>query len=43
MNFIAEKLEDDLAWKAIHKSVKVKKYIPSRKLEKIMEEDVWRE
>jgi len=40
MNFTAEKLEDDSAWKVIHTPVKVKKYIPPRKLEKIMEDEV---
>jgi len=43
MDFTPEKLEDDLAWKAIHTPVKVERYIPPEKLEKIMEEEVWRE
>ena len=43
MNFTAEKLEDDPVWKAIHTPVKAKKYIPPKKLEEIMEEEVWRE
>lgn len=43
MDFTAEKLEDDPAWKAIHTPVRVERYIPPEKLEKIMEEEVWRE
>jgi len=43
MDFSAEKLEDDPAWKAIHTPVKVEKYIPPKRLEKIMEEEVWQE
>lgn len=43
MDFSEEKLEDDPAWKAIHTPVRVEKYIPPEKLEKIMEEEVWRE
>ena len=43
IDFSEEKLEDDPAWKAIHTKVRVKKYIPPEKLEKIMEEEVWRE
>jgi len=43
MDFTPEKLEDDTAWKAIHTPVKVERYIPPEKLEKIMEEEVWRE
>jgi bifunctional DNA-binding transcriptional regulator/antitoxin component of YhaV-PrlF toxin-antitoxin module len=43
IDFTPEKLEDDPAWKAIHTQVKVEKYIPPEKLEKIMEENTWRE
>jgi len=43
MDFSAEKLEDDPVWKAIHTSVKAEKYISPKKLEKILEEEVWRE
>jgi len=43
MNFSAEKLEDDPAWKVLHTPVKAEKYISSKKLEEIMEEEVWRE
>jgi bifunctional DNA-binding transcriptional regulator/antitoxin component of YhaV-PrlF toxin-antitoxin module len=43
MNFTEEKLEDDPAWKAIHTPVRVERYIPPEKIEKIMEEEVWRE
>jgi len=43
MDFSAEKLEDDPAWKTIHTPAKLQKYIPPEKLEKIMEEEVWRE
>ena len=38
-----ETLEGDPAWKAIHTPVKVERYIPPEKLEKIMEEEVWLE
>jgi len=43
MDFAMEKLEDDPAWKAVHTSVRVKRYISPEKLEEIMEEEVWRE
>ena len=43
MDFTLEKLEDDPAWKAIHTQVKVEKYMPPEKLEKMMEEEAWRE
>jgi len=43
MGFSAEKLDDDPAWKALHTPVKVEKYIAPKKLEEIMEEEVWRE
>jgi len=43
MDFNPEKLEDDPAWRAIRTPVKVERYIPPEKLEKIMEEEVWRE
>jgi len=38
-----ENLEDDPAWKAIHTPVKTIRYIAPERLEKIMEEEVWRE
>ncbi len=38
-----ENLEDDPAWKAIHTPIKTVRYIPPERLEKIMEEEVWRE
>jgi bifunctional DNA-binding transcriptional regulator/antitoxin component of YhaV-PrlF toxin-antitoxin module len=43
IDFTPEKLEDDPAWKAIHTRVKVEKYVPPEKLERIMEENAWRE
>ena len=43
MDFSMERLEDDPAWKAIHTPIKAESYIPPEKLEKIMEEEVWRE
>jgi bifunctional DNA-binding transcriptional regulator/antitoxin component of YhaV-PrlF toxin-antitoxin module len=43
IDFAPEKLEDDSAWKAIHTQVKVEKYMPPEKLEKMMEEEAWRE
>ncbi|HKZ93963.1 MAG TPA: AbrB/MazE/SpoVT family DNA-binding domain-containing protein [Candidatus Bathyarchaeia archaeon] len=43
INFSAEKLEDDPAWKAIHSPIKAEKYIPPKRLEKILEDEVWRE
>jgi len=43
MDFGVEKLEDDPAWKAIHTPVEAEKYIPPKKLERILEEEVWRE
>ena len=43
LDFTSEKLQDDPAWQAIHKSAKLKKYIPPEKLEEIMEETTWRE
>jgi len=43
MNFNAEKLDKDPVWKALHTPVKAEKYISPKKLEEIMEEEVWRE
>jgi bifunctional DNA-binding transcriptional regulator/antitoxin component of YhaV-PrlF toxin-antitoxin module len=43
INFTPEKLEDDPAWKAIHTQVKVEKYVSPGTLEKVMEEEAWRE
>jgi len=43
LSFNAEKIEDDPAWKALHTPVTAKKYISPKKLEEIMEEEVWRE
>jgi len=43
MDFSEEKFEDDPAWKAIRTPVKAEKYIPPKKLEKILEEEVWLE
>jgi len=43
MSFNAEKLDDDPAWKALRTPVKVEKYISPKKLEEIMEDEVWRE
>jgi len=43
LNFATEDLEDDPAWKAIHTPAKIATYIPPKKLEKIMEEETWRE
>ena len=43
IDFTSEKLEDDPAWKAIHTQVKAEKYMPPEKLEKMMEEEAWRE
>lgn len=37
-----ETLEDDPVWRALHTPVKAKRYIAPEKLEKIMEEEVWR-
>ena len=39
-DFASEKLEDDPAWQVIHKPAKLRKYIPSRKLDEIMEESI---
>lgn len=36
-------LEDDPAWKVLHTPVKAKEYISPKRLEEIMEEEVWRE
>jgi len=43
MDFSVQKLEDDPAWKAIHAPVKAEKYISPKKLERILEEEIWRE
>jgi len=43
MSFNSEKLDEDPAWKALHTPVKVKKYVSPKKLEEIMEDEVWRE
>lgn len=43
MNFAAERLEDDSAWKVLQTPVRVERYISPERLEEIMEEDVWRE
>jgi len=43
IDFAAEGLEDDPAWKAIHTPVKAERYVPPEKLEEFMEEEVWRE
>ena len=42
MNFSAEKLNEDPAWKALHTPVKAGKYISPKRLERIMEEEIWR-
>jgi len=39
----SEKLEDDPAWQAIRIPAKLKKYIPPKKLEELMEETIWQE
>ena len=43
LDFTSEKVEDDPAWKAIHKPAKIKKYIPPEELNKLMEETMWEE
>jgi bifunctional DNA-binding transcriptional regulator/antitoxin component of YhaV-PrlF toxin-antitoxin module len=43
LDFASEKLEDDPAWQAIRKPVKIKHYIPPEKLEAVMEEISWRD
>ena len=43
IDFTSEKVEDDPAWKALHKPAKIKNYIPPEELEKIMEETMWEE
>jgi len=43
IDFTPENLEEDPAWKAIHTQVKIEKYVPPEKLERIMEENTWRE
>jgi bifunctional DNA-binding transcriptional regulator/antitoxin component of YhaV-PrlF toxin-antitoxin module len=43
LDFTSEKLEDDPAWQAIRKPAKLKKYIPPKKLEELMEETIWQE
>jgi AbrB family looped-hinge helix DNA binding protein len=43
LDFSSEKLEDDPAWQAICKPVKLKKYIPPEKLEELMEDEFCQE
>jgi len=43
LDFTSEKVEDDPAWKALHKPAKIKKYIPPEELDKLMEETMWEE
>ena len=43
LDFSSEKLEDDPAWQAIRKPIKLKKYIPPEKLEELMEEEFCQE
>jgi bifunctional DNA-binding transcriptional regulator/antitoxin component of YhaV-PrlF toxin-antitoxin module len=38
-----ENLEDDSAWKALHTPAKPVRRIPPEELERIMEEEAWRE
>ncbi|XHH08604.1 MAG: hypothetical protein ACFCUE_13700 [Candidatus Bathyarchaeia archaeon] len=39
----SEKVEDDPAWKALHKPTKIKRYISPKELDKLMEETMWEE
>jgi hypothetical protein len=41
--FTSEKIEDDPAWKALHKPAKINDYIPPEELDKLMEETMWEE
>ena len=43
LKFTPEKLEDDPAWQAIRKPIKLKKYIPPEKLEELMEAEFCQE
>ncbi len=43
LDLTSENVEDDPAWKAIHMPIKVKKHIPPKKLEEMMEETTWLE
>jgi len=43
MGFDAEELDRDSAWKALHTPIKAKRYVSPKKLEEIMEEEIWRE
>jgi len=38
-----ENLEDDSAWKALHTPAKTVRYVPPEELDRIMEEEAWRE
>jgi bifunctional DNA-binding transcriptional regulator/antitoxin component of YhaV-PrlF toxin-antitoxin module len=40
LDFTSEKIEDDPAWKALHKPAKIKHYIPPEKLEELIEEEM---
>jgi hypothetical protein len=37
LDVTSEKVEDDPAWKALHKPAKIKHYIPPEELDKLME------
>ena len=43
IDFTSEKVEDDPAWKALHEPAKIKHYIPTEELDKMMEETIWEE
>ena len=43
LDFTSEKVEDDPAWKALHKPAKIKKYIQPEELNKLMQETMWEE
>jgi len=38
-----EILEDDPAWRALHTPTKTVRYVPPKELDRVMEEDAWRE
>jgi len=38
-----EKLEDDSAWRALHNPAKMVRYVPPAELDRIVEEEAWRE
>jgi bifunctional DNA-binding transcriptional regulator/antitoxin component of YhaV-PrlF toxin-antitoxin module len=40
LDFTSEKVEDDPAWKALHKPAKIKRYIPPEKIDEIIEEEM---